>query len=98
MRPHQPTLLSYLDLGKVVLAHTDHYFSIGIGEVDNGFVKIPRKAVEFRLSPTLAPIVDIYKIACGGMHTLALSTHGHVFSFGCNDEFALGRGGDENVA
>lgn len=41
---------------------------------------------------------SIYKIACGGMHTLALSTSGHVFSFGCNDEAALGRTGPENVA
>lgn len=32
------------------------------------------------------------------MHTLALSTTGHVFSFGCNDESALGRIGIENVA
>jgi regulator of chromosome condensation len=32
------------------------------------------------------------------MHTLALSTTGHVFSFGCNDEKALGRDGEENVA
>jgi len=29
---------------------------------------------------------------------LALSTSGHVFSFGCNDEAALGRIGTENVA
>ena len=32
------------------------------------------------------------------MHTLALSTTGHVFSFGCNDEKALGREGVENLA
>lgn len=32
------------------------------------------------------------------MHTLALSTTGHVFSFGCNDEAALGRSGVENLA
>lgn len=32
------------------------------------------------------------------MHTLALSVSGHVFSFGNNDECALGRTGTENIA
>ena len=32
------------------------------------------------------------------MHTIALSITGHVFSFGCNDDGALGRTGVENFA
>jgi regulator of chromosome condensation len=39
----------------------------------------------------------ITKIVCGGMHTVALSTFGKVYSWGCNDEGALGRDGQENV-
>lgn len=35
-------------------------------------------------------------IACGGMHTLVLTTQGRVYSWGCNDEGALGRSGPEN--
>ncbi len=31
------------------------------------------------------------------MHTVALSTHGKVYTWGCNDEGALGREGPENV-
>jgi regulator of chromosome condensation len=31
------------------------------------------------------------QVACGGMHTLALSSDGRVFSWGVNDEGALGR-------
>ena len=31
------------------------------------------------------------------MHTLALTSNGTLFSWGCNDDGALGRLGDENV-
>ncbi|KAI8063479.1 regulator of chromosome condensation 1/beta-lactamase-inhibitor protein II [Gongronella butleri] len=34
---------------------------------------------------------DIVDIACGGIHALALASDGTVFSWGCNDEGALGR-------
>ena len=39
----------------------------------------------------------IYKICCGGLHTLALSTMGTVFSWGCNDDHSLGRPGEDKV-
>jgi regulator of chromosome condensation len=38
----------------------------------------------------------ILKIVCGGMHTVALSNQGKVYTWGCNDEGALGRIGAEN--
>jgi len=38
----------------------------------------------------------IAKLYCGGMHTVALTPSGAVFSWGCNDEGALGRGGLED--
>eukprot|EP00795_Rhopilema_esculentum_P002594 gene2594-790_t len=34
---------------------------------------------------------DIVQIACGGMHTVALSSNSELFTWGCNDEGALGR-------
>jgi regulator of chromosome condensation len=40
---------------------------------------------------------SILKLVCGGMHTVALSTHGKVYTWGCNDEGALGREGPENT-
>ena len=40
--------------------------------------------------------VPVNKIVCGGMHTLALASNGAVYSWGCNDEGALGRGGLED--
>jgi len=34
---------------------------------------------------------SIYKVACGSLHTILLLTNGEVYSFGCNDDMALGR-------
>ena len=36
-------------------------------------------------------------MVCGGMHTVALSNLGKVYTWGCNDEGALGRDGPENT-
>ncbi|KAI5163338.1 regulator of chromosome condensation [Nematocida ausubeli] len=37
----------------------------------------------------------IVEVVCGGMHSLALSIDGSVYSWGCNDEGVLGRCGNE---
>jgi alpha-tubulin suppressor-like RCC1 family protein len=34
---------------------------------------------------------SINKIACGALHTVVSTVEGQVFTFGCNDEGALGR-------
>ncbi|KAI5181168.1 regulator of chromosome condensation [Nematocida sp. AWRm80] len=39
----------------------------------------------------------IISVVSGGMHTLALSIDGKVFSWGCNDEGVLGREGPEDI-
>jgi hypothetical protein len=36
---------------------------------------------------------SVYKIACGGLHSVVLTTDGKAYTFGCNDEGALGRKG-----
>lgn len=49
--------------------------------------------VDLQKRPTLHPyFVDknIISVAGGGLHTLALSSSGQVYSWGCNDEKALG--------
>jgi regulator of chromosome condensation len=38
----------------------------------------------------------VLKVVCGGMHTVALTNQGRVYTWGCNDEGALGREGQEN--
>lgn len=45
----------------------------------------------------MIPARSIVKIVCGGMHTVALASNGTVWTWGCNDEGALGRQGAENV-
>lgn len=59
-------------------------------------IKKPRKPSLFDIGPSL-PAREIVKIVCGGMHTVALATDGSVYTWGCNDESALGREGPENV-
>ncbi|KAI9477469.1 ran exchange factor Prp20/Pim1 [Coemansia mojavensis] len=42
--------------------------------------------------------VKVVDLACGGLHTVALAADGQLWSWGCNDQKALGRDGDEFVA
>ncbi|KAJ2786941.1 hypothetical protein GGI15_001102 [Coemansia interrupta] len=37
----------------------------------------------------------VVAVACGGLHTMALTAAGRLWSWGCNDQRALGRAGDE---
>jgi len=37
----------------------------------------------------------VSKVSCGSIHSIVLLTDGRVFTFGCNDEGALGRIGIE---
>ena len=39
---------------------------------------------------------SIIRVSCGGIHSAAVTTEGEVFTWGCNDDGALGRGGEEN--
>ena len=45
---------------------------------------------------TLEFRVPICKLICGGMHTVAIAPSGAVYTWGCNDEGALGRAGKED--
>jgi len=36
-------------------------------------------------------------VAVGGLHSMVCSVDGRVYSWGCNDDGALGRGGEENL-
>ncbi|KAI8370326.1 regulator of chromosome condensation 1/beta-lactamase-inhibitor protein II [Radiomyces spectabilis] len=38
---------------------------------------------------------EIVDVACGGMHSIALTKSGQLWSWGCNDQRALGRSGEE---
>lgn len=40
--------------------------------------------------------IQISKILCGGLHTMALTVSGDLYTWGCNDDGVLGRQGTEN--
>lgn len=40
--------------------------------------------------------LSIVRVGCGGLHSAAITAAGEVFTWGCNDDGALGRAGDEN--
>ena len=42
-------------------------------------------------------MATVLQIACGGLHSIVLTTDGRVFTMGCNDEGALGRKGMECI-
>lgn len=68
----------------------------GLGDDQPPEIKKPRKIPLFDIGVG-HPARSIIKIVCGGMHTVALSSHGSVFTWGCNDEGALGRKGADNI-
>lgn len=50
--------------------------------------------------PTPLPFFSdkqVVRVRCGSLHALVLTADGELYSWGCNDEGALGRDGDESV-
>jgi regulator of chromosome condensation len=62
----------------------------GVDEDVDLMVKVPRLVSALKDK-------HISQIACGGIHTAAITTNGQIFTWGCNDDGSLGRGGDENM-
>ncbi|GMF13870.1 unnamed protein product [Phytophthora lilii] len=62
----------------------------GVEEDDDLMVKFPRV-----VRPLLK--LKVVRVACGGLHSAAITEAGQVFTWGCNDDGALGRDGDENI-
>ncbi|XP_055610045.1 regulator of chromosome condensation isoform X2 [Uranotaenia lowii] len=63
--------------------------SCGQGEV--GQLGLGEDVMEKTRPALIDGLRDIVDISAGGMHNLCLTRKGEVFSFGCNDEGALGR-------
>ena len=56
--------------------------------------------VDDKKKPQIAKELDatnIVQVAAGGMHSACLSQDGLVYTFGCNDEFALGRDNEDDI-
>ncbi|CAI2387779.1 unnamed protein product [Moneuplotes crassus] len=70
----------------------------GSGECEQlGLENAPLEIKKPRAIPFFQAPMKIKEIACGGMHTILLTAQGCVYTWGCNDEGALGRVGDTTV-
>ncbi|KAJ8372505.1 hypothetical protein AAFF_G00282120 [Aldrovandia affinis] len=80
---------------KVKVSHSSHGKEKGLvlvlGQGDVGQLGLGEDILE-RKKPALVSLPEVaLQAVAGGMHTVCLSDTGHVYSFGCNDEGALGR-------
>lgn len=79
--------LSTLPTGSVIVFGSGDCGQLGMGE---DLVSCPRPKRHAYFEDK-----EIVSVSAGGLHTLALSRSGHVFSWGCNDEKALGHSAQE---
>ncbi|XP_053310426.1 regulator of chromosome condensation isoform X2 [Spea bombifrons] len=81
-RPKTVTHQSYGTVGGIVLT---------LGQGDVGQLGLGEDVME-RKKPALVPLPEeIVQAEAGGMHTVCLGVSGNIYTFGCNDEGALGR-------
>ncbi|KJE93729.1 Rcc1 protein [Capsaspora owczarzaki ATCC 30864] len=68
-----------------------------VGEGDAGQLGLGEEITSRKKPTPLRSIenVPIVRMAAGGVHTVAITAKGQVYSWGCNDEGALGRSGEE---
>ncbi|KRX01636.1 Regulator of chromosome condensation 1/beta-lactamase-inhibitor protein II [Pseudocohnilembus persalinus] len=69
-------------------AECDQFY---IGEEDENGDPIMHQKRPFQINYFSDRNILIHKIICGGLHTVALTTYGDVYTWGCNDSGALGR-------
>ncbi|OQR93933.1 regulator of chromosome condensation (RCC1), partial [Thraustotheca clavata] len=61
----------------------------GVDEDEDMIVSVPRVVAALEKE-------QIVRVGCGGLHTAAVTKNGAVYTWGCNDDGALGRTEDEN--
>uniref|UniRef100_A0A672GDI5 RCC1-like domain-containing protein n=1 Tax=Salarias fasciatus TaxID=181472 RepID=A0A672GDI5_SALFA len=86
---------------KALFPHMSHGTEAGVvlvlGQGDVGQLGLGEDVLQ-RKKPGLVSMPEkIVQVTAGGMHTVCLSESGNVYTFGCNDEGALGREGSETV-
>lgn len=64
---------------------------LSVGEGDTGQLGLGPDIMEKAKPGKVTLPDDVVQVCAGGMHTLCLTAQGQVYSFGCNDEGALGR-------
>ncbi|XP_049440806.1 regulator of chromosome condensation [Epinephelus fuscoguttatus] len=94
-RKSEPILEDEGEPKKVKVSHRSHGKEAGqvlvLGQGEVGQLGLGEDIFE-RKKPALVSLPEkIVQVMAGGMHTVCLSETGHVYTFGCNDEGALGR-------
>lgn len=64
---------------------------LACGQGEMGQLGMGEDVMEKTRPAVIEGLSDVVQISAGGMHNLCLTRHGTVYSFGCNDEGALGR-------
>uniref|UniRef100_A0A096M791 Regulator of chromosome condensation 1 n=1 Tax=Poecilia formosa TaxID=48698 RepID=A0A096M791_POEFO len=105
-KPHQPPVNEIKTACAVVsqqvmschtsqVSHRSHCKEVGqvlvLGQGDVGQLGLGENVTERRKPALLSLPEKMVQVVAGGMHTVCLSETGHVYTFGCNDEGALGR-------
>ena len=67
------------------------------GQLAHGVEKDKDLMVHFPRQVLNLKATHITRIACGGLHSVAVDAVGQIYTWGCNDDGALGRSGDENM-
>ncbi|KAI9144330.1 regulator of chromosome condensation 1/beta-lactamase-inhibitor protein II [Paraphysoderma sedebokerense] len=67
-----------------------------IGQGDCAQLGLGPDILEAEKPKRIQSLTGVVDITCGGLHTLALTEDGKVYSWGCNDHRALGRDGSEH--
>lgn len=89
------TIVSNDTVKRVKVSHRSHQAEQGavlcVGNGDVGQLGLGPDVLE-KTRPCLVNLPDpVVQVCAGGMHTVCLSKSGKVYTFGCNDENALGR-------
>lgn len=81
------------ECGSVLVVGNGDCGQLGLGEEDDDV----RDTLKPLPLPTLGSAMRVSQLICGGLHTGALTLDGRLFTWGCNDDEALGRAGTESV-
>ena len=69
--------------------------ALACGQGDTGQLGLGETVTERKRFQPIKITEKFVQIVCGGMHTISLTLKGDVYTFGCNDESALGRKTEE---
>ncbi|XP_075243509.1 regulator of chromosome condensation-like [Convolutriloba macropyga] len=80
----------------LVFSHSEREaMALACGQGDTGQLGLGETVTERKRFQPIKVDEKLVQIVCGGMHTVGLTIKGDVYTFGCNDESALGRKTEE---